>query len=249
MLICLINQHHTATVPELITMTPSANVHTSIDDLPLDVLEYIYSFLPLETLPSVASASKRLRMGATAKVRADLLMRDCISDHFCADHVLRLPQMYCLLALRIVGGGILVDLAGHPGELPEEMLGYTQPPFEVVTSALHQVVTYVDLTDVPSRAQVCDCLTQCFVRACEQGDLDIVKFIVEELKYDPSTYRSTGLITAARHNRVKVYKYLHAGGRSDPSLQTNMAIGDACSLGYLEMARLLLLDDRVDPGM
>lgn len=97
-------------------------------------------------------------------------------------------------------------------------------------------------------------LSDSFVFAVEYGRVDIVKFLLQDKRADPTcsstttSERNYAIRCAAKDNQLKIVELLLKDGRVDPTCSGNYPLGVAAAYGHIEMVRLLLQDKRVDPA-
>jgi hypothetical protein len=93
-------------------------------------------------------------------------------------------------------------------------------------------------------------------RACQRGDIPIIKELLKQPGVDPAENTAEGLRykkdekhpcirRAAKDGKLEVVEILLKDGRSDPSYRNNFALSAALSNGDVEMVRFLLNDKRV----
>ena len=91
-------------------------------------------------------------------------------------------------------------------------------------------------------------LSEIFVNNCRNGNIEIIKFLIEDSRVDPSVRDNLSIIWASINGHLEVVKLLLQDPRVDPSARNNESIIWASNYGHLEIVRLLLQDPRVDPS-
>jgi len=82
----------------------------------------------------------------------------------------------------------------------------------------------------------------------EYDNLDMVKYLIEVKKVDPSSDNNRLIIALSWKGQLNIINYLLKDKRVDPSDQNNEAIIEAAREGHLDVVERLLEDDRVDPS-
>ena len=91
-----------------------------------------------------------------------------------------------------------------------------------------------------------DCMNSIPLRlACEFGQLDVFKLLVDEHRNNTPP---SAMLYAIHFTNEKVLKFLLEDCRSDPSFENNLMIRNAASQGKVGILKLLLADPRVDPS-
>jgi len=81
--------------------------------------------------------------------------------------------------------------------------------------------------------------------AIYSGNYDIVKYLIEEGKVDPSLPNNQAIINASSDGSVNIVRLLLEDKRVDPSAQNNDAIKWAKNHGHHQVVSVLLEDERV----
>jgi hypothetical protein len=93
-------------------------------------------------------------------------------------------------------------------------------------------------------------------RACERGDIKLVKLLLASPQVDPTTTTADGkrygsnetnfcIRRAAKEGHLEVVKFLLKDKRVNPASRGNWALAQCLAKGDLEMCKLLLTDQRV----
>lgn len=83
---------------------------------------------------------------------------------------------------------------------------------------------------------------------CMDGNIFMVRSLIENQDIDPSFRESCPLRMAAFGNKIDVVRYLIKDGRSDPSAVNNYALKRAIEHNNIEMVNAFLMDGRVNPA-
>jgi ankyrin repeat protein len=86
------------------------------------------------------------------------------------------------------------------------------------------------------------------IKACENGHVDIVRFLLLHTQIDPTHNKNEALRSACKDGHVEVVKVLLADPRVDPSVCANEPIQNASARGHAEIVKMLLSNPRVDPS-
>jgi ankyrin repeat protein len=86
---------------------------------------------------------------------------------------------------------------------------------------------------------------QLFIRACSHGHYKIAKFLLEDVKVDPSFQENRAFNQACKNGFLKTAKLCLNDQRVDPSCDGNFALHVACRYRHLDIINLLLKDQRV----
>ena len=84
-----------------------------------------------------------------------------------------------------------------------------------------------------------------FYSAIENGQLEVVKALLEDKRVDPSDDKNLAIQRASSCGHLEVVKALRKDKRVDPSDDNNLAIRWASKNGRVEVVKLLLKDHRV----
>jgi ankyrin repeat protein len=88
-------------------------------------------------------------------------------------------------------------------------------------------------------------LNQLFIVACSHGHYKIAKFLLEDVKVDPSFQENRAFNQACKNGFLKIAKLCLSDQRVDPSCDGNFALHVACRYRHLDIIDLLLQDQRV----
>ena len=80
------------------------------------------------------------------------------------------------------------------------------------------------------------------------GNVDIVKFLLQNSRADPTSNNNYAIRMASLYGNTKVVEALLEDGRADPADDNNFAIEWTSNRGHLDVIKLLLQDGRVDPS-
>jgi hypothetical protein len=89
--------------------------------------------------------------------------------------------------------------------------------------------------------------SKAFQLSSKHGQLNIVKFFLEETNVDPADDDNNAIQQASKNGHLDIVRLLIVDPRVDPSDNEDSAIQLASAFGHTEIVRLLLLDSRVDP--
>ncbi len=84
--------------------------------------------------------------------------------------------------------------------------------------------------------------------ASRKGNLDVFRFVLEELGVDPSFNDNVAIQEAARGGHWHIVKLLIEDGRADPSANNSSALIYASIGGHFDVVQLLIEDGRADPS-
>ncbi|EPZ33528.1 hypothetical protein ROZALSC1DRAFT_26861 [Rozella allomycis CSF55] len=87
-----------------------------------------------------------------------------------------------------------------------------------------------------------------FVIACENGNFDLVEYLVSTDKVDPAVFDNHAIKWASSFGHDEIVKYLISDKRVDPTAENNAAIRWACQAGHAKVVEILLSDVRVNPN-
>ncbi|KAI8908595.1 hypothetical protein EDD86DRAFT_208069 [Gorgonomyces haynaldii] len=82
--------------------------------------------------------------------------------------------------------------------------------------------------------------------ACDTGHQQIVKLVLKDRRIDLHT--SIYFLKAVSRGHVYILELLLSNPRTQPQMDNNAALINACCQGRLEMVQMLLKDQRVDPA-
>lgn len=86
-----------------------------------------------------------------------------------------------------------------------------------------------------------------FIRACRDGDVNVVKFLLKDSRVNPNHLDQTGgLKYAARYGHIGVVKLLLKDKRIDPAKDHSIALRYAAENDHNDIVNLLLEDGRSD---
>jgi len=86
----------------------------------------------------------------------------------------------------------------------------------------------------------------CILRtACRTNNVDMVRFLLEDGRADPSAMQNKSIMLACWYGNVDVLRLLLDDGRADPCTNKGHALVTACKNGHIEIVRVLLEDPRV----
>jgi ankyrin repeat protein len=89
----------------------------------------------------------------------------------------------------------------------------------------------------------------CAFLEASKGDVEIMKLILDDKRYDPSCFDNESIISASAHGFYDAIKLLLLDKRVDPAAQSNQAIISASQIyGNTECVKLLLSNNKVDPS-
>lgn len=91
-------------------------------------------------------------------------------------------------------------------------------------------------------------INDALIDSSRKGYLEIVKLLLNDLRFDPGYRNNSAIIEAARNGHIEIVKLLISDSRVDPSTLGNQAFIFACSNGNLEIYNLLIQDLRVNPS-
>uniref|UniRef100_A0A7S2RSQ2 Uncharacterized protein n=2 Tax=Mucochytrium quahogii TaxID=96639 RepID=A0A7S2RSQ2_9STRA len=86
---------------------------------------------------------------------------------------------------------------------------------------------------------------QAFLVACQKGQLEVVRWLMDTCNLDPSCQNGRAVQMACTSQNEELVKFLLSDDRVDPSSLGNSALVSAVNLGCVEIAKMLLSDSRV----
>lgn len=81
--------------------------------------------------------------------------------------------------------------------------------------------------------------------AIEKGYTNTIKVLLNDKRVDFTFYNEDSIVSVSKWNKKKILELLLKDGRTNPNLNHNAALEWAHFRGYVEIARLLLNDERV----
>jgi ankyrin repeat protein len=88
----------------------------------------------------------------------------------------------------------------------------------------------------------------CIDDAAINGHFDVVKYLLDDGRFDPSEYEFGTITMASENGHLEMVKLLLKDHRVDPTEEYNNPIGIASQNGHLEVVKELMKDKRVDPS-
>ena len=81
------------------------------------------------------------------------------------------------------------------------------------------------------------------------NDLELAKFMLDDLCFDPNDHSDDAIIYAAENGCLEIVKLLLQDGRTDPAVYNNDPIKIAYKKGHYDIVKLLKNDPRVDSSV
>ena len=91
-------------------------------------------------------------------------------------------------------------------------------------------------------------ISHAFILAAQNGQLDIMKLLLNHFACDPNYECGLPIQNVARYGRLDVVEFLLTVGRVDPGVYENYPIRAAAQFGHCDVVRLLINDERVNPA-
>ena len=84
--------------------------------------------------------------------------------------------------------------------------------------------------------------------ACKNGHLEIVKLLLKDPRVDPSAYSNEAIRNACKNGNLEIVKLLLKDPRVDPSDTADIASRLACSNNHIDVVKILLEHPKVNPN-
>jgi hypothetical protein len=86
------------------------------------------------------------------------------------------------------------------------------------------------------------------IAACREGNIEIVKLLLNDNRVDPAVMDSEALYRASVRGHLDIVQLLLEDGRVDPAAMDSEALMGASRMGHLEIVLCLLNNGRVNPA-
>ncbi|KAI8892013.1 hypothetical protein BC833DRAFT_612821 [Globomyces pollinis-pini] len=86
---------------------------------------------------------------------------------------------------------------------------------------------------------------EAFIYACEVGQLDSVKLLLQNPKVDPASMDNSAFKLACQNNNLEIVQLLLEDKRVSPTSENNYAFKFAAQSGHLAIVKLLMNDSRI----